>query len=402
MATIRQAVILAGGLGTRLRPLTNQLPKPMVPVAGKPFLEHLVGMLRQNGIEELVLLLGYLPEKITEHFGDGKNFGVSIKYSIGSVQDLTGTRVRNAAPLLAQEFLLLYSDNYWPMDLKKMLKHYREKQVLGALTAYSNRHGDAEHGRENNVRIDSAGLVTRYGPFSDDPQLNAVDIGFFLMNKDVVDLMPEENFSFEHVVLPKLIEQNNLAGYVTDHPYHSITTIGQLPTVEKFLSDKKVMLLDRDGVINKQMPPHDYVKKWREFEFLPGALEACKALTDAGYQIYLISNQRGIARGLMTPNDLDDIHAKMAEVIQTHGGRIAGVYSCPHSNDDRCSCRKPKPGMLFQAARDHAINLTKTVFIGDEESDRLAGDAAGCRMILVTPEQSLASIVNDLLNHPRL
>ena len=83
-----QAIILAGGRGERLRPFTDNLPKPMVPVNGKPFLEYVVELLRENGITEIVMLLGYLPEKITEYFGDGKKFGVSIKYSIGSVDDL--------------------------------------------------------------------------------------------------------------------------------------------------------------------------------------------------------------------------------------------------------------------------------------------------------------------------
>ena len=93
----------------------------MILINGRPFLEYLIELLKGNGIEEVILLLGYLPEKITEHFGDGNKFGVSIKYSVGSVDDLTGTRVRNAASLLKDEFLLLYSDNYWPFDFKKLL-----------------------------------------------------------------------------------------------------------------------------------------------------------------------------------------------------------------------------------------------------------------------------------------
>ena len=272
MRPITQAVILAGGRGERLRPLTDDRPKPMILINGRPFLEYLIELLKGNGIEEVILLLGYLPEKITEHFGDGNKFGVSIKYSVGSVDDLTGTRVRNAASLLKDEFLLLYSDNYWPFDFKKLLDFYRSQSTTGSLVAYSNINGDAEHGKKNNVRIEKNCRITFYGPFSEDPGLNAIDIGFFLMKKSILDSMPKDNFSFEHTVLPRLIQNNDLAGYITDHPYYAITTVGQIPVVEKFLKPRKVVFLDRDGIINRQMPPHDYVKKWEEFKFLPGAL----------------------------------------------------------------------------------------------------------------------------------
>jgi len=134
---IRQTVILAGGEGTRLRPLTQNMPKPMVPVNNRPFLEYLIDMLKGNGISEAVLLLGYLPEKITGYFGDGSNFGVDMKYSIGKVSDKTGTRIKNAGPLLDDVFLLMYGDNYWPLNLKKLFEFYIERKTLASTTIYA-------------------------------------------------------------------------------------------------------------------------------------------------------------------------------------------------------------------------------------------------------------------------
>ena len=395
---IKQAVIFAGGQGTRLRPLTNNLPKPMVEVGGRPFLEYLIELLRDNGIEEIVILVGYLSEKITEHFGNGERFNVSIKYSIGSVDDLTGTRVRNAAPLLASEFLLLYGDNYWPMDLKKLTDFYHSNLAVGTLVAYSNTYGDAEHGRQNNLTVGADGRVTHYGQFSEDPNLNAVDIGFFLMKKDIISLMPDENFSFEQVILPKLIEQSSLFAYTTDHPYYAITTVGQLPVVAEFLKPKRIIFLDRDGVINQLMTLHDYVKNWEEFEFLPGALDAITKLTQANYKIYIITNQRGISRGLMSDADLTDIHQKMTSKIIKHGGQIADIYYCSHGDDENCDCRKPKPGLLFKAAREHQLNLTKAIFVGDSDSDRMAGEAAGCHTIILESGENLLSTVGHILS----
>lgn len=394
---IKQAVIFAGGRGVRLRPLTFTVPKPMVKVAGRPFLEHLIELLRGNGITDVLLLLGYLPEKITEHFGDGKKFGVRIRYSITDADDDTGTRLRKAAALLDDTFLLMYGDNYLPVELKKMVAFHNAKGTTGMVTVYNNRDGGGEYGRKNNVKVEDGGMVSYYGPASDDPAIaNATDVGFFIMPKDVVRMLPEENCSFQVVVLPNLIKARELMAYRTDHPYYPITSLAHLPIVQRFLEPKKVIFLDRDGVINKKPADHDYVKRWGEFEFVPGAAEAVKLLTDAGYEIYVISNQRGIARGLMSSEDLLDVNRRMAEELARSGGRIAGVYHCPHGKDENCFCRKPNPGMLFQAAREHHINLTKAVMVGDSASDEAAGIAAGCRTILAK-EGDLLNVVQSLI-----
>ena len=117
---IKQAVILAGGLGTRLRPITDKIPKPMIQFHGKPFLEYLIELLKEQGIEEIILLLGYLSEKVVEYFGDGDKFGIKILYSISPVEDDTGLRIFKAKDIIKDEFLLLYCDNYWPLNLQKM------------------------------------------------------------------------------------------------------------------------------------------------------------------------------------------------------------------------------------------------------------------------------------------
>jgi len=159
MAGIRQAVILAGGEGIRLRPLTYQVPKPMVLANNRPFLEYLIEMLRGNGISEVVLLLGYLPEKITQYFGDGSNFAVNMKYSIGKVADKTGTRIKNAEHLLDDAFLLMYGDNYWPLNLKRLLEFYIEHKTLASATVYTNKDGRGEYGAGNNIYVPTTGTI---------------------------------------------------------------------------------------------------------------------------------------------------------------------------------------------------------------------------------------------------
>ncbi len=394
MVSIKQAVILAGGIGTRLRPLTYKIPKPMILLNNKPFLEYLIELLKENGIEEIVLLLGYLPDKIKEYFGDGLNFGIKIKYLVGDVSFETGKRIKNAEELLDDNFLLMYCDNYWPLNLKKLVEYHDNHNVLATVTIYTNK----DNFTKSNMRVDDKGYVILYDKSRQEKNLSGVDIGFFIINKKVLELMPDTNFSFEKEILPELIKKKQLAGYLTNHRYYSIGKIERLPVTEKFLQPKKVIFLDRDGVINKKAPKADYVKSWGEFEFLPGSVEAITFLTKNGYDLYIISNQAGIARGMMTPDDLKEIHQNMTNEIEKKGGKILGIYYCPHGWDYGCECRKPKPGMFFQAARERCLDLTKTIFIGDDERDAEAGEAAGVKTILVSPKKSFLEVVKELVN----
>ncbi len=393
ISEIKQAVILAGGRGMRLRPLTDNTPKPMLLMNGKPFLEYLLEMLKGNGIEEVVLLVGYLPTKIQEYFGDGSKFGLQIKYSVGDVSFETGKRLKDAESLVDENFLLLYCDNYWPLDLKKLLAYHNARDVQATVTLYTNK----DNFSKSNIRLDDQGYVTLYDKSRQEKNLSGVEIGFYILDKGIFSLMPETNFSFEKEILPKLIERRQLAGYPTDHRYYSVGSLERLSVTEDFLKPKKVILLDRDGTINKKAPKADYVKTWEEFEFLPGAVEAIRKLTEHGYEIYLISNQPGIARGMMTEGDLTEIHTNMIKRLEENQAKIKHIYRCLHGWNDGCECRKPKPGMLYQAGRENNLNLSKAVFIGDDERDAQAGEAAGIRTILVTPQQSLLDIVNKII-----
>jgi D-glycero-D-manno-heptose 1,7-bisphosphate phosphatase len=393
MQKIKQAVILAGGKGERLLPLTLDTPKPMIPIGNEPFLNHIIRLLKKNGIEEIVILCGYLYHKICDYYGDGQQMGVTIRYSIGEVEDETGTRIRNAAHLLDDTFLLLYSDNYFPFDLRAQQQFFQRTGAKACVTIFSN--WDAS--TRSNMKVNQEGIVTLYDKSRQTQGLDGVDIGFFILQKSILALMPAENFSFEKVVLPQLISKGELAGYITDLKYYSIGNHERLPFTERYLSNRKIVFLDRDGVINKKAARADYIKTPAEFEFLPGVLDAIQKLSENQYEIYIITNQAGIARGKMSVEDLEAIHRFMTDTIRDHGGRIHGIYYCPHGWDEDCDCRKPKPGMLRNAARDHAFDLTQAVFIGDDERDALAGLRAQCKTILLAEDFSLTDAVDFLL-----
>jgi D-glycero-D-manno-heptose 1,7-bisphosphate phosphatase len=143
------------------------------------------------------------------------------------------------------------------------------------------------------------------------------------------------------------------------------------------------LFLDRDGIINRRRVD-DYVKRWEEFEFLPDIFGLLPEAHAAGFVVIVVTNQRGIARGLMTEQDLAEIHRQMQQELQQRTGhRVDAIYHCPHGRADGCDCRKPKPGMLLQAAAEHNISLAESWLVGDSESDVQAGIAAGCRAVLV-------------------
>jgi len=145
----------------------------------------------------------------------------------------------------------------------------------------------------------------------------------------------------------------------------------------------RTVFLDRDGVINKQPAPHDYVKNWNEFQWLPKTKETIKGLNKAGFLVIVVSNQRGVVRGMMKMENVEEIHQKMNQELQELGGKIDAFYFCPHNYSDHCQCRKPKIGMLLKAADDFNIDLKKAIVIGDSKKDIQMGKKASCVTILV-------------------
>lgn len=146
--------------------------------------------------------------------------------------------------------------------------------------------------------------------------------------------------------------------------------------------NNKAIFFDRDGVINKKPNEHDYVKNWNEFEFLPDVTKIIKKLSK-DFLIIIVSNQRGVAREIMTKQDVEDIHRRMIKSLEDEGAKIDGVYFCPHDHEDNCDCRKPNPGLLLKAAEDFKIDLSRSYMIGDDLSDVQAGTYAGCKTILI-------------------
>jgi D-glycero-D-manno-heptose 1,7-bisphosphate phosphatase len=224
-----------------------------------------------------------------------------------------------------------------------------------------------------------------------------VEISYAILTSDLVDLIPDDNVLLETTLYPLLTERRQLLAYVTDHRYYSIGCTDRLPLTEEFLARRPAVIVDRDGVLNRRPPRAHYVRSWDEFEWLPGAREGLSLLHRNGFRVIVVSNQAGVGRGAMTEADLERIHARMRRDVEEAGGWIDAIYHCPHDWDDGCACRKPKPGMLFQAQRDWSLDLSRVPFIGDDERDAQAAEAAGCRPLRVSDVLSLFDIARTLV-----
>ncbi len=389
-----QAVILAGGRGERLRPLTERVPKPMIEFHGKPFLQYVVEMLRDQGFTRILLLLGYLPDVIIDHFGDGSSLGVEIDYRVTGPDDLTAYRVQDAADRIDDVFLLLYCDNYWPMQFHKMWDAYLRSGAMAQITVYSNDDGYTR----DSVAIGEDGFVKVFDRERQTSGLRGVEISYAILRKSqVLSLLPDHQELFEQAVYPELTRRRDLHAYWTEHRYYSVGNHGRLPLTEEFLARRPTVILDRDGVLNERPPKAQYVLSPADFRWLPGAREALSMLSKAGYRVIVVSNQAGVGRGLMTEGELEAVNNRMRAEAAEAGGCIEAVYHCPHAWDAGCICRKPKPGMLFRAQREHHLDLTRTWFIGDDERDEEAARAAGCPFLYVSEDFPLSEVIRRLL-----
>ena len=374
-----QAVILCGGLGERLRPLTEDLPKPLAPVGGRPFLEYLICQLREQQVERVLLLTGYYGEKIRDHFGDGSGHGVQIDYSSGPAEWDTGRRIWEARMMLDGRFLLLYSDNYVPVNIGKLLSVHSASLSAVTLLLHQKQNG--------NVRLDGDGGVEVYDSTRSTFGLNYVEIGYMIIERDrVLGAYGVADVSFSQI-LEKLVKGEQVAGLVSGDSYHSISDLGRLKLAEQYLPVKRVLMIDRDGTINKRAPRGEYIGSWSDFHWDLQTVEAMRQLARKGFRFLVLSNQAGIARGMLKAKMVDEINAQMVSELRKQGVDVIDVYVCPHHWDEGCSCRKPNPGMFFKASRSHLLRMDLTLYVGDDPRDSRAAFNAECLSVLIGPER---------------
>ena len=373
---IDQAVILCGGLGERLRPLTDSVAKPMVDIAGRPFLAMLLEQLGEAGLSRFVLCSGYRRDQISSYFGDGSSLGYEILYSEGPTEWPTGRRLLEARHLLSERFVLMYSDNFAAVDVHSLLARHIETGSSVTLSISPKPGG--------NVLVDGDRvLYQRYRS----ERMTHVEIGYMLVERDsvlsVLDHHPAApDVDFADVLVT--LESTRSLGQLEVHGgYWSISDPIRLEEAREFLGPNRVLLVDRDGTINERPPRGRYVSRWEDFQFIDESVEAMRRLAEDGFRFVVITNQAGVALGLVEQQELDRIHKSMTAELSKSGIMVDGVFVSPHHWDEDSFDRKPQPGLFFRASRALRFRLDRSVYVGDDIRDCEAAANARCGMVFL-------------------
>lgn len=415
-----KAVIMAGGKGTRISSVSGEIPKSMMKVVGKPVLEHQIECLRSQGYREIIIVTGHLGGEIHSYFGDGKGFGVSVDYynesePLGTAGALIALKNR-----LSEEFFLINGDLIFDIDLNRFEKFHLSRKALATLFIHPNDHPfDSEivvAGKDSHI-IGWLGRGEKKLSFR-----NLVNAGIHILSPDLLSGLSENAYlDLDRDILIPVIDTGLVFAYISPEYVKDMGTPKRYKEVEndcltgkvsaKNLQNRqKAVFLDRDGTINKY---EGLVTKPDSIQLIKGSAEAIAKINKSSYLAIVITNQPVIARGDCTPEELDGIHNRLEALLGDQGAYLDAIYYCPHHPDigfegentfykTECDCRKPKPGLILQAAKDYNIDLSQSFMVGDDIKDVLAGKAAGCSAVYLRSgkrdaEPSDTPVYHDLL-----
>lgn len=385
-SVIRQCVILAGGLATRLGALSADTPKPVLPVGGRPFLAWLIRELSRFGIDDVVLLTGHLGDRLevaVKDFADDLPRSVRIRFSREPAPAGTGGALLEAAPLLQERFLLCNGDSMLACNLADLLAAADESAVIGpaVIGRMVVRHL-ADASRSGVVALDG----DRITAFAERPAAAGdgfINAGIYIFDRRILaDLTP--TCSLERDVLPKLAARGALRAVVGDGYFIDIGVPADYARAQQALPEalhRPALFLDRDGVLNVD---RGWVGTRERFEWMPGAIEAVRLATSKGWHVFIVTNQSGVARGFYDEAAVRDLHDWMRGQILAAGGTIDDVRYCPFHPEAplpdyrRVSdWRKPAPGMIEDLIRVWQLDRRRCILVGDQPTDLTAAAAAG-------------------------
>lgn len=401
---MKQAIVVAGGMGTRLKARLGDLPKPMIPIGGKPLLEHQVELAKRHGFCEVVIFACYRPDLIQAHLGDGSRWGVKIRYEIEKTPLGTAGAVLAGMNSLAERFLVFYGDTMVNVDLGRIWDRHRASGAGGTLLLHPNDHPlDSDL-----VEMDEADWVTA---FHNRPHpagkyfQNLVNAGLYVIEKSALqpwarDVKPMD---FGKDLFPAMLRAGQrLLGYNTPEYIKDIGTPERYDRVSaeyangviarsSLQTPQPAVFLDRDGTLNREV---DGVTCPEILELLPGVAEAIHELNHNGIRAVVISNQPIIAKGFCRESDVQAVHNKLETLLGQQHAFLDHIYYCPHHPEKgfdgervelkiACDCRKPGIGMIERAVRDLNIDLGRSWLVGDTTTDVQTAKNAGLKSILV-------------------
>lgn len=393
-----QAVIMAGGKGTRIASIANDIPKPMIRICGKPVLQYQIECLEKQDITKITLVIGHLGSCIKEYFGDGSRFNVQVTYIEEKEPLGTAGALYYLKDTVHDDFLLINGDIIFDVDFGRFLRFHREKAVCATIFTHPNDH-PYDSGL---VAVDRDGYVTKWMHREDErgTYKNRVNAGLHILSAELLEMFQEaKRTDLDRDILKTLIPQRQLAAY--DSPEY-VRDMGTPERCDRVAADirrglveaknlknrQRAVFLDRDGTINVYK---GLISRVQDLELIPNIADTIRKINESGYLAIVVTNQPVIARGDCTVEELERIHEKLETLLGQEGAYIDDIFYCPHHPDKgfagerpeykiACGCRKPRPGMLLQAAEKYNIDLAQSYMVGDDERDMEAGRQAGCKV----------------------
>jgi histidinol-phosphate phosphatase family protein len=407
---MNQIAILAGGLGKRLRTLLGDLPKPMIPIAGRPLLEHQIELARRHGFNRIAIFACYKAEVIQDYFGDGSRWGVELTYIIERDPLGTAGAVLDRLDAMADRFLVLYGDTMLNVDLGRLWNAHEAAGGSGTLLLHPNNHPlDSDL-----VELDADNQITAFHNRPHDPGRcfqNLVNAGLYVLEKralrdfQATRTLPGGLLDFGRDVFPALV-----AGGVPLHGYVSPEFIKDIGTPDRYRwvcaqfeagiiqrssleTPQPGVFLDRDGTLIEDAMPHGITSP-DQVRLLPGVAAAVHQLNQAGVRVAIVTNQPSVAKGMATEADVRMQHNRLETLLGREHAFVDRIYWCPHHPekgfaDERpelkieCDCRKPRTGLIRRAAAELNLDLSESWLIGDTTTDIQTAKNAGVRSVLV-------------------
>lgn len=394
---MRQAVILAGGFGTRLAAVYGDSPKPMVPLLGRPVLDHLIDLCRRHGFDDILILAHHRWEAIRAHVDP------SVRVHVEAMPMGTAGALSDARHLLADRFLVLYGDTYADVDLSRMWNDHAASGADATLFTHPNSH---PHDSDL-VEADTDGWVRAIHGYPHQAEVrNLVNAALYVMEKALVerialDVSRRPDIA-KHLFPAALDAGMRLRSYRSVEYVKDMGTPDRLARVEADIrkgvperlsgrTGRQAVFLDRDGTLNEE---NGLIRDPDALSLIPGAALAVQRLNQGGWLSIVATNQPVIARGEVSETGLERIHARLDHLLGVDGAYLDVIRYCPHHPDSGfpgevaalkvpCGCRKPEPGLLTDAIRDFGIDPARSWMVGDATTDIEAGRRAGVKTILV-------------------
>lgn len=376
---LRQAVLLAGGLGTRLGDRVAETPKPLLEVDGRPFVAHVIQNLSRFGVERVLLSVGYLGEHFEERLGDGTQLGVSLEYALEPEPLGTGGALRFCRERLDECCLVANADTLFDLDLLPLARRL-DREGADAVIGLRRVEETARYGKvlESDGRITGFSKSGHVGP-------GWISGGVYAIRRNILDRLPAGKSSIEADLFPRLAEEGSLWGLRGEGFFIDIGVPEDLERASEAVARwrrRPAVFFDRDGVLN--FDP-GYVHRPEDLQWMPEAREAVRFANENGYLAIVVTNQSGIGRGYFGEEDFRAFMNAMRKDLAEIDAHFDAVYHCPYHPDGlppyrlASPDRKPAPGMFLRALEEWHIDREASLAIGNNPSDRQAAEAAGIR-----------------------